>query len=201
MTFNITELQVRPIDHWPGTPTADRRNAPFSAPYGVTMNLLNRELRMIGAKSVVLLMALEDRDIRLDGRPRAGATPRHPGVILCFTDRTGPKRFPCDKFRHWEENLRAIALSLEALRKVDRYGVTSQGEQYRGWAALPNPDHVMTRQEAAELVDKLTGVVCPSDRGTIETLLRIAEKKSHPDTGGSAELFKSVQQARKILLG
>jgi hypothetical protein len=37
----------------------------------------------------------------------------------------------------WQHNVRAIALGLEALRKVDRYGITRRGEQYAGWKALP----------------------------------------------------------------
>jgi len=45
---------------------------------------------------------------------------------------------PCDSFRDWEANLRAIALSLEHLRAVDRYGVTTEEEeQYTGWLRLP----------------------------------------------------------------
>jgi hypothetical protein len=34
-------------------------------------------------------------------------------------------------------NARAIALGLEALRKVDRYRITKRGERYTGWSALP----------------------------------------------------------------
>lgn len=38
----------------------------------------------------------------------------------------------------WQHNVRSIALGLEALRAVDRYGITKRGEQYAGFTgALP----------------------------------------------------------------
>lgn len=72
-----------------------------------------------------------------DGMPRADAKPEHPGIIVNIEPRNKPPMsFPCDTFTHWHDNLRAIALTLEALRKVDRYGVTQTGQQYRGWQAI-----------------------------------------------------------------
>lgn len=202
--MNVVEFQVRPIDQWPRPLTRDRRRAPFRADYGTTMQQLDRELRLIGAHGIVLLMAYREQDIRLDGRPRASAKPDHPGVIVSFTNKTGPKRFPCDTFDHWCANLRAIALSLEALRKVDRYGVTSHGEQYRGWQALPPPngDH-WTKAQAHEWLERVLGTAIPTGQpqAAIEHLLREAEKKTHPDAGGNAADFHMVQQARKLLLG
>lgn len=203
--MNVVEFQVRPIDQWPRELTKSRQRARFSAPYGSTMQLLDRELKHLRARGVVLLMALSERDIRLDGRPRANAKADHPGVILCFEDRTGAKRFPCDKFDHWHDNLRAIALSLEALRTVDRYGVTTHGEQYRGWQALPSPngDH-WNADQAREWLSGFLGLQkLPPEMSqeAIEVYVRSAEKKAHPDTGGNASDFHKVQQARKLLLG
>lgn len=40
--------------------------------------------------------------------------------------------FATDQYEKWEHNVRAIALTLEALRAVDRYGAT-QGRQYAGF--------------------------------------------------------------------
>lgn len=198
--YQVVELQVRPIDQWPRPFTKNRQRSKFSSSYGSTMQLLDRELKHLGARGVCLLMALRTEDIRLDGRPRSGARPEHPGIILCFEDKSGPKRFPCDKFDNWQDNLRAIALSLESLRTVDRYGVTTHGEQYRGWAALPSPKGQMGRNEAIELIRQLTGA---EFNGTPSaTLISLAERRTHPDmAGGNAETFKKVQEARRVLLG
>lgn len=91
----------------------------------------------IGARDVVLEADLRARDIRADGWPRPDAKPSSPRLILLFTHPVvGGVRYPCDRYSAWETNLRAIALSLQALRAVDRYGVTRRGEQYTGWKAL-----------------------------------------------------------------
>lgn len=78
------EYQCRPIVTWPGKPTANRKRAQFKAGYSATLELLETELRMLGARQVVVQLALSDRDIRVDGRPRAGSRPSYPGVILSF---------------------------------------------------------------------------------------------------------------------
>jgi hypothetical protein len=206
------ELQCRPIDKWPGQSTKARKRSQFSATYGDTMNLVAAELGHLKAKAVVLLMALKAEDIRNDGRPRANARPSHPGVILAFDTPRGQMRFPCDRFDLWEDNLRAIALSLEALRKVDRYGVTKRAEQYTAWQALPPPngDH-WNREQAAEFIgklldgydghsaDKLTEWALVGNEYTAN-MVRLAEFKTHPDRGGNADDFKKVQRAKELLL-
>jgi len=60
---------------------------------------------------------------------------------------------PCDSFKDWEANLRAIALSLERLRAADRYGVTTEEkEQYIGWLRLPATSQT---DDLTELASKL----------------------------------------------
>lgn len=54
----------------------------------------------------------------------------------------------------WQINLRAIALGLEALRKLDRYGITSRGEQYTGWRAIeatPSSEFATWAEEIANV--------------------------------------------------
>lgn len=202
----MNDFQCRPIDQWPGAMTVERKRSPFRSGWSDTMKLLEHELKLLDAKSVVLLMPLREQDIRLDGRPRADARPSHPGVILCFQNKHGPQRFPCDQYLDFADNIRAIALSLQALRAVDRYGVTRRGEQYKGWAALPSPAATaMTTVEAARwLTTFLVGPGKKLDLATLEqcqAALRQAEFKSHPDRGGNPDDFKRCQEARKALLG
>lgn len=45
-------------------------------------------------------------------------------------------QFACDRFLRWEDNLRAITKTLDALRAVDRYDVVQGGEQYAGFKQL-----------------------------------------------------------------
>ena len=53
--------------------------------------------------------------------------------MVAFESKHGPLKYATDVFDHWHANLRAIALGLEALRKVERYGITQRGEQYTGF--------------------------------------------------------------------
>lgn len=128
----------RPIDFWPRAVDKQRPHSPFRANYTETLQLLERECRQLGADQVIVELALHEDDLRRDGKPYAGAHTSHPGVIVAFESDHGPLKYTADKFATWTENVRAIALGLEALRKVDRYGMTSRGEQYSGWKALPS---------------------------------------------------------------
>ena len=65
--------------------------------------------------------------------------PFGPGVVVSYDLPNGSLSFPLRYVLTFDENLRAIGLSLQALRAVDRYGVTKRGEQFTGWKRLPPP--------------------------------------------------------------
>lgn len=176
-------IQYGPIRTWPGKLKRIRANSPFKAGYNDTIRLLEHELAVAGARSPVVQLAVPFQYWRNDGRPYADAKFDHPGVILSFTKviagRSLPLSFPCDTYHTWLANLRAIALALEALRKVDRYGVTQNAEQYTGFRALPpaGPDHVdiATVEDAARFLAKFS-----------------AQRLSVLDILGRAESFRDV---------
>lgn len=190
--------KLRPIDAWPGVLKTTRYRSNFDTPIGTTMKLLARELDMLGAKDIVLQAAFRERDIRIDGLPRSNASPEHPGLILSFESRHGPLQYSTDEYRSWEENLRAIALSLESLRRVDRYGVSKRGEQYRGWLAIEqtSSDPAASIRNADDARDVLARYSSSTD---VDTAIRIAIKATHPDAGGDADAFRQVIRAKEIL--
>lgn len=181
------EITCRPISTFPAefhaSPTF---SDPFRSGWTATMELLERELDKLGARSAVIELALTEQEIRLDGWPRAEARPSHPGVVISFDSRHGPLRYGTDAFPHWQANVRAIALGLEALRKVDRYGIGKRGEQYQGWRQLGDGTPTMSREDAQCILDNYGGE-------------KAALKATHPDTGGAEEDFNQVQQARQVL--
>ncbi|MFL5911438.1 MAG: molecular chaperone DnaJ [Gaiellaceae bacterium] len=187
-------VSFRPIDQWPGDLSRSRRYAPFRSSMSTTVRELERELRMLSAKQIVLQIAMDDRDIRLDGFPRANARAQHPGVILAFESKHGPLKFAVDTFTDWTDNLRAIALGMEALRKVDRYGVTKRGEQYTGWRALPsgseNEYGIPSARVAREYLDERYG-------GDLKRALMA----THPDRGGDLEEFHKVMRIKELVGG
>ncbi|OZC80591.1 molecular chaperone DnaJ [Rhodococcus sp. 06-418-5] len=201
-------LTLRPIVMWPGKPTAVRERSKFSATWSSTLSLLDRELSKLGKGArnapAVLQIAMREQDFRQDGMPRANARPEHPGVILAITDSLkGPLSFPCDKYDRWQDNLRAIALSLEDLRAIDRHGVTQNAEQYVGWKAIDSaPSATRLSVEAAEAVlrqiagDNHSGI----ELGTLAQVYRRARRNAHPDRHGGDRLFwNKVEAAAEVL--
>lgn len=127
----------RPLESPLDAPRGGHRRAPFSASYTTTLNGLERELEHLKAQDIVVQIDVRREDIRNDGWPRSTATVKSPGVVVTFESKHGPLSYRCATYSNWEMNLRAIALTLERLRAVDRYGAVKGGEQYKGWARLP----------------------------------------------------------------
>lgn len=206
--YDLPGVRFRPIERWPGKLLRwdQRRRSQFSASWPKTITLLGRELGHLHAKAIVLQVAMGERDIRLDGYPRANARAEHPGVILAFESRHGPLQYAVDTYDNWKDNIRAIALALEALRAVDRYGVTRHGEQYRGWKAIEAPSNgAMTVEQAARFIAEQADSpdawqdILEDTAGVRSDYYRDAAKRLHPDTGGDRELFVRLQEAKRVL--
>lgn len=207
-------ILTRPIGQWPGfeTPAHKRRRSQFATSFSAIMKLLERELWHLGGRNAVIEIDCRPQDFRLDGGLRANARPQGPRVIVSCDTRHGPMRLPCDTFTKHEDNLYAIALTLEKLRAIDRYGVTVKGEQYRGFTAIPATTSVTTKVNAAwdllySTVGKARGGVEMIrqeddylDRNEANSLYREAAMYAHPDAGGSDELMAAVNRARETIL-
>lgn len=205
MSYWPDGMAVRPIITWPGTltPGYRRERGYFSASWRSTLDLLGRELREMHATAKVLQVAIPEDQFRLDGYPRATARQVHPGVIVSFTSRdAGHLSFPCDRFEHWQTNVRAIALAMEALRKVDRYGITRNAEQYQGWKAIGSGTALgggMTEADALAVITAAADLRA-DQRATLPELIRAAKGRAHPDRNdGSRDAWDRVEQAALVL--
>lgn len=210
-------LSFRPIKTWPeGWPNDRGTNSPFKANWSDTMSLLDRELTMLGARDPVVQLDLPENGVRLDGQLRAGVKANYRGIILSFDTRQfGTLTYSCDAFYStswrtnldtWQVNLRAIALGLEALRKVERYGIAKRGQQYAGWAELPSGialGAAMTVEEAAHFIASKTDVdwsdEVANDPLFALVLFKDAAKLTHPDQGGDADEFRKLVEAKELL--
>ncbi len=209
------DFTFRPIDAWPGDLRTDssRQRSPFTAKYPDTLALLRRELSHLKAEGVVIQLALQERDIRVsDGLPKAASRPTHPGVILAFESKHGPLKYFTDVYMNgwntthqgWQANLRAVGLGLEALRKVDRYGITKRGEQYTGWKELGSGavpmGAGMNGEKAIEILRFHTGPCDFTNPYAVKAAFRTIAKVLHPDVGGDAETFMQVKGAADYLI-
>lgn len=213
------KIECRPISTYPGAETRTRVRARFhrvkhsssgwkekaAVLLSDNLDLLEREALHLGCKHLVIEADFKEGQIRQDGWPRADAKPSSPRVVISLLEsKHGPLRYPCDTFDRFEDNVRAVALALEALRTVDRYGVTRRGEQYAGWKALPaSTDATMTAAAAAELLARYALVQDPertlANSEYARSVVRMAVRATHPDAGGRADDFHLVQTARKVL--
>lgn len=176
-------VRFRPLDQPVGSSSEP---SPFKSRWSQTVKLLARELDMVRAEQTVMMLDLRESDFRADGLPRADRSARTPGVVLVFESVRvgGAMRYVGAKFDHWHDNVRAIALSLEAQRLMARYGTSPKNEQYRGWLALPMGSGVSGSR----------GVELVREHGSIRKALHATA----PDHGGDRDDYESVLAARKM---
>jgi hypothetical protein len=196
-------MVLRPSQSWPGPFPTEHVRSPFSAPLSTTLSELDRELWYLGTGSrnapSVLAMALSEGDFRkVDGLPRANARPDHPGVVLYIESMVGPLSYPCAKFDSWTDNLRAITLGLNGLRRLERYGITSANEQYAGWKALPAAGAVAATgaEDAEAQLRRVSGL---ADETDLNRVYRVARANTHTDRGGDRAGWDAVEAAGDVL--
>jgi hypothetical protein len=196
------DVRFRPLV-WTGprTPVGKRRSRyTFKAGWQDTLYKLEYELDQLKATEIVIEADFREDQIRIDGWPKSNQAPIYAGVKVSFnTPNLGRLEYATDVCEFWQHNVRSIALGLEALRAVDRYGITSGRQQYTGFKALPSANG--DRRPAAVWVAKLVYEVGESQRTAVTTLLsgshedrrkiiNMAKRKAHPDTGGSVSLYQ-----------
>lgn len=207
MTF---DYKIEVIEVWPGekTPPWQRTRSPFKTIWTKVLSHLARETRALGGRNVVLKLQVDRQHLRNDGMLRADARPREPGVVVQFVAgrlKGAPTLlYRCDRFGNWQDNLSAIARGLEALRLVDRYGVTPTGEQYAGFKALPSTtDATLTTEKAAEIIMEHSSVNAHTilhEPRAANDAIRIARHRTHPDrNNGQSDLWGAVERARLVL--
>ena len=207
---------VRPLsDRTWLRPASARQQSRFDTTWSKTLQLLGREVDHLGGRDVVLEVDVPERGIRNDGQLRADARASSPAVVLVFESKHGPMQYRCDRFVEpawrrgvdWQQNVRAIALTLEALRAVDRYGAVDTGQQYAGFKALPAgramPASHMTTDEAWGILGSFGDRPIreqQTDPSGLPRAYRSARAFAHPDRhGGDRTLWDQVEQAARVL--
>jgi len=181
-----------------------RKRAQFRATLEKTFDALEYELNRLQAKEILIEAGFKNSDIRNNGWPRGGAKPEHPAIVLHFTSKGKALSFPSDAHETYHQNLHAVALTLEALRAVDRHGVSKGEEQYTGFAQLAAPGESESLAWAAKTVAELSQHYSTAERiiakdGDYIGAFRAAVRIVHPDVGGKREDFDKLIQAASLL--
>lgn len=205
------EIVFRPLPGWPLKPRTSRSKADFAPDFNKILHLLERELRHMQAKGVIIQTGHKESEISITlSRPLANTAPAFPGVIVLADTKWGSLSWPCDKFHRWQDNLRNIALYMERQRLMSEQGVGEGGEAYRGHKMLPGPvtapadAPTLTIEAAARFVASVTELHRPEqiiqDKRAWTNAYRAAAAELHPDSRGhSRERWNKLQDAKQLL--
>jgi hypothetical protein len=206
MSLSYTIVDLPPV--WPGKRMQYPKDPPFKSATAATFKALERELGTrygLGASKITFALELKRgaMDLRADGKLKSDARPGRP-VILSFRDRSGELQvYPCDTYKWWEDNLHAIAVVLEDLRRAERYGVQSTLIR-AGFKQLPATAGTgMTPEEAAGVIGLHSGfgsAAILGDPASAKAAVRSAQHATHPDRhGGERGEYDRCDVARGVL--
>lgn len=147
------------------------------------------ELERLGGRNWILSTNVETR---LDGTPRSDRrAPDDPGAALYFTLQGKKTSLACDKWDRVADNIASLAAHIECLRGIERYGVGTLEQAFRGYQALPAPGFTHSWREILSDCKSLDEA---------ESQYRERAKRLHPDVGGDqtqmAELNMAIHDAR-----
>ena len=98
---------------------------------------LERELELLGATDPMMSSNLK---LSLSGVPYSGqAEPKDRGVAIYFQLDGQDRVLACDRYLSCAGNIAAIANHIDALRRIERYGVGTIAQAFAGYNALPPP--------------------------------------------------------------
>lgn len=146
---------------------------------------LSDELSRLGATSEILSTNVVTR---LDGLPRSNQPePTDPGAAVYFKLKGKPRCLACDKWNRVADNIAAIAQHIDALRRIDRYGVGTMEQAFAGYAALP---------PSADDWRTVFGLAQHATMADVETKFRALAIQHHPDRGGDLAVMSKLNAAR-----
>jgi hypothetical protein len=157
----------------------------------VSVQRLEAELDRLGARNVTLSTNVE---LRLDGRPRSDSEPKDPGAAVYFAFRGKATVFACDRYTRVADNIAAIAAHIDALRRIERYGVGTIEQALAGYKALPADSAANWRQVFGF---SSTELVTPK---MVTEAHRRKAIDNHPDKGGTDEAMIHFNRARDFAL-
>jgi hypothetical protein len=195
--------------HWPEnhqrTAPNRRQRSRFKTGFGVAIRAVVSNLRLLGARNQVVSTNVPQRR---DGLPLASAKRvDDPGVAVYFRYKDRPMVFACDRWDRAEDNIWAIAKTIEAMRGIERWGSGDMLDTaFSGFQALPPPGADNRRPwRQVLLVEGLSCSIPAVALAGAEASYRTLARERHPDNGGNhqqmSELNAAIAEARKELGG
>jgi hypothetical protein len=178
----------------PRRPDWKREESNFDTSMAKARDALFNELKLLGAKHVVLSSNVP---LRLDGKPYASFPAiKDPAVAAYFSYQGKAMCFACDRWNKIEDNIQAIRKTIEALRGIARWGTGDMLQAaFTGFTALPAPI-VMGMSRPWRAVMGFPGQATVSE-SMVTARYRQLATEFHPDrAGGTNAAMAELNQAR-----
>lgn len=120
--------------------------------------------------------------------------PKDPGVVAYFDLRGTPMAIPCDRWRKIQDNIYAIALTVEAMRGMERWGAKHMiTAMFSGFKALPERASGINPWE-------LLGINQDASEADITAAYKRKAMTMHPDKGGTNETWAQLREAHDFAM-
>lgn len=179
--MNPTAYPLQWPEGWPRTAEFSRQTSRFKTTLPQALSALETQVRLLRGRGLVL-----SSNYTLGSK-----NPKDPGVVAYFTHDQTELAVPCDRWTKIEDNVYAIALTIGALRGMDRWGAKHMIKaMFSGFKALP-PSSDPKNPKWWEVL----GCLENSTWTEVTHAYRTQAQKFHPDRGGTHEDMLKVNHA------
>ncbi len=189
--FTQTKTDIQDLRMPDGTIKREAKKRAASVTVFVATRRLGDQLERLGAVHTTLSTNVS---LRVDGRPRSDEEPKDPGAAVYFSFRGKATVLACDCYTRVADNIAALAAHIDALRRIERYGVGTIEQALAGYKALP----------ADSAADWRSVFGFPKEaRPSLAELDRVYKewmKVKHPDAGGTDMEAAHLNRARDYAL-
>lgn len=174
----------------------NREVSRFRQTFGAAQDSLKSEVERLGGQNLTVStnMKVNNRgDIYAN---ELGKNISDPGVAIYFKYKGKEVSMCCDKYKYVWENMYALACGIEALRGMERWGVSEFLDRaFTGFTALPESPSTRKRDWWIVLgYDQKPGFN-QWDKEGVNAAYKSLAKRLHPDGGGSTALFQELNEA------
>jgi len=163
---------------WPRTEPQRREHSKFKTTLTAAISNMTTEIKRMGGTAIIL-----SSNCALG---QTNAT--DPGVVVYFQWQGTAMAVPCDRWNRVDANVQAIALTIEAMRGMERWGAKHMiRAMFSGFKQLTSG----SRRPWWDVM----GILADSPTDLVHARYRELAKQRHPDTGGNGELFATLQNA------
>jgi len=174
--------------------TTRRIGSKFAQSMDKAQRFLRDEVSRLGGRNLIVSTNLR---LRNDGGIYAADMNKlidDPGVAIYFKYKGKDISMCCDQYLRVWENIYALAKGIEALRGMERWGVSDFLDRaFTGFTALPESTSTKSWSD-------ILGVPINASADQIKEAYRRLAMVHHPDKGGDANEFTRIKSAYEIAM-